>query len=866
MPLCCPGRGWTLREVRQETGGEGVHRKGPRVSVTYELGPFRLDPEAGMLTRCGMPTALGPRAVAVLNALVEHANEYVPKGRIIDAAWPDVVVEESNLSVQIAAIRRVLAQAGGEGWIETLARRGYRFVGPVNELHDRPAQRSPGAGACSNLPEPLTSFIGRERELVEIKRLLPGKRLLTLVGVGGIGKTRLALQAAGEVINAYRDGVWFAELGSIRDPSLVATAVAQALGVQERAGTPITESLRAHLKARQVLLVLDNCEHLLGPCASLVDTLLRGAADATIIATSREPLRVTGEQIYTLQPLSLPERGAATEMTARSEAIQLFVERVQRQLPDFALTAAHAPAVAELCIHLDGIPLALELAAARARSLSVEQINARLGDRFRLLTDGSRTALPRQRTLRATIDWSYDLLSEVERVVLRRLAIFPGSFSVDSASRIASDPSIDELAFIDLLSQLVARSLVIADTSTGRTRYRLLETTRAYALEKLTQVEEFENCRRRHAMYFCELFDHAPDDWLRMPDSDWSAAYLSELDNVRAALDWAFGDGEDSAVGTRLAGGSGPLWPESGLWNEGTQRLQGALAAVGPGTRPLDHARLWFWLANNQTPTEALPAFEHAVEAYRCTDELTGIGHSLLRAGAEAMYLGRIERAVALIGEAAPLLERAGLPKLLAEYFREFGTLKFFTGDLTGAHIALEKSAALCEQTGATHVAQGVCASLAEVAWSSGDLDAALTQYRQAVALARLEAMPTLIGMHLTGVAGVLVERGELDAALVAAREGLPLRQEFGAALWAFDFLALRLALKGQLGLAARIAGHADYGFTKQAVQRQPNDARARDRLQVLLREKLTPDELESLLAEGAQMSEDDACRLALEE
>ena len=291
----------------------------------------------------GVAVALGSRAVAVLTALVERSNEYVQKSSIMDVAWPGVVVEESNLAVQISAIRRVLAHApGGERWIETLARRGYRFVGPVAQVGGD-QRRAWGGSRCSNLPEPLTSFVGRERELVEMKRLLPGKRLLTLVGVGGIGKTRLALQVAAEVEDAYRDGVWLVEFGSISDPLLVPRSVAQVLGVQERTGAPLMDTLCAHLKTRQLLLILDNCEHLLDACATLTDVVLRTAAGLTIIATSREQLRVEGEQTYPLQPLSLPEPATDAAAIGRSEAVQLFIDRVQRQLPDFVLTAARDP-------------------------------------------------------------------------------------------------------------------------------------------------------------------------------------------------------------------------------------------------------------------------------------------------------------------------------------------------------------------------------------------------------------------------------------------------------------------------------------------------------------------------------------------
>ena len=834
----------------------------------FELGPFRLDADAALLTRDGTPTPLGPRAVAVLRTLVEHATEYVSKARLIDAAWPGVVVEEGNLAVQVAAIRRAFAQvAGGERWIETLPRRGYRFIGPIRELADE--RKGFPDNKLTNLPEALTSFIGRERELVEIKRLLPGKRLVTIVGAGGIGKTRLALQAAAEVVDAYCDGVWLAELASIRDASLVPTAVAKSLGVPERSSTPVSESLRAYLKSRQVLVILDNCEHLLDACASLADTLLQGDAQLTILATSRDPLRVAGEQTYPLQPLSLPSQGAKVEIM-RSEAVQLFVERVQRQLPDFELTAARAPAVAELCIHLDGIPLALELAAARARSLSVEQINARLGDRFRLLTSGSRTALPRQQTLRATLDWSYDLLAEHERVVLRRLSTFPGDFSVDAASAVASDATIDPFAVIDLLSQLVARSLVIADTSVGRTRFRLLETTRAYALEKLAEADEVDDIRRRHAQFYRDFFEPALDDRLRKPVGEWRETYLPELDNVRAALEWSIDGAGDPAIGVALAGASGELWGMLGLFGEGVRRLEGAIDRIGPDTPESHQARLWLWLGRlvDETPNQALKAFERAVELYRRLDDALGLGHALVRLGRVLAFMGRLQEAEAVLDEAYSRLNGVAPPRLLSLYMSHVAFMKTFAGDLAGARTYYERSLELDRKAGDEFGALAIIGNLANVIWALGDLDAAETSTREQVALLRNSPVSTrrLLGYALSNLAGVLAERGELDQALVAAREGLPLVKEDGSA-WIFtDHVALRAALAGKLANAARLAGYSRYTWSANEATRQPIEARAHDRLCALLRDKLDPGELERLLAEGAKLSEDEACRLALEE
>jgi len=838
------------------------------VTRIFELGPFRLDADAALLTREGTLTPLGPRAIRVLGTLVAHAGGYVSKAKLLDTAWPGVVVEEGNLAVQVAAIRRVLAQApGAERWIETLPRRGYRFVGPVRELADeRPAASD---SKLTNLPEALTSFIGREREMVEVKRLLAGKRLVTITGAGGIGKTRLAMQAAAEVVDAYGDGVWLAEFASIRDPSLVATTIAQTLGVPERAGTPATELLCAHLKSRQVLLILDNCEHLLDSCAHLVNTLLPGAKGTTILATSREPLRVAGEQTYALPPLSLPESGAKAEAIRESEAVQLFVERVQRQLPEFEL-AGRSAAVAGICTHLDGIPLALELAAARTRSLSVEQINERLGDRFRLLTSGSRTALPRQQTLRATLDWSYDLLTEDERVVLRRLSVFPGSFNVDAASAVASDAGIDGFAVIDLLSRLVERSLVVADTSSGDTRYRMLETTRAYGLEKLAEGREIHEVNQQHARYFRDRFAPALDDWLLKPGAEWRERYWSELDDVRAALDWALGPGGDSSIGIALAGGSGVLWSTLGFFGEAIRWFNTAIARVDAHTPESDQARLWLWLGRlvEEEPAKARPALERAVELYRQIDDPLGLGLSLARLGRALAFTGKFEQAEAALTEARPLLERSGPPKALSFYLFNFAYLKSQSGDAIAARTHYEQELALDRRVGDEFAVLATLGNLANVTWALGDLEATAASFREQVTLIRQSSAKTirLLGWSLTSLAGVLTEMGKLDEALVTAREGLPLVAEGGSA-WIFsDSLALRAGLAGKLSAAARLAGFADHIFVVKQATRHPIDLRHRKKLHALLREKFAPDELEGLLAEGAKLSEDEACRLALED
>ncbi len=838
------------------------------MSVVYEFGPFRLDTEAKVMTRAGTPTPLGARAVAVLATLVERPNEYVPKARIVDVAWPGLVVEEGNLTVQISAIRRALGETpGGEHWVETLARRGYRFVGPVTRLPDLRPQGP--VSARTNLPEPMTSFIGRERELVEVKQLLPRSRLLTLTGVGGIGKTRLAQQVAAEVVDAYRDGVWFVDLGSLADPALVASAAAQVLGIGDTAAKSLPESLGQRLKNCELLLVLDNCEHLLEACAKLAGAILQSAAGVTIVATSRASLRLEGEQTYPLSTLSLPDPSSSADAIAEAEAVQLFLDRARRQQPHFELAPLQAPALAELCIHLDGIPLALELAAARVSSLTIEQVNGRLSDRFRLLTGGARTARPHQQTLRGTLDWSHGLLSEAERIAWRRLAVFPGGFTLDAAAYVALDGAVDATMAVDLLEQLVAHSLVVADTRAAGACYRLLETTRAYGLERLSDAGEIAAIRRRHAEFVRRLFEPAPFDWWRMPEMDWRAIYVTELGNVRTALDWAFDAGGDPSLGVALAGASGAIWPALSLWSEGARRLETATGRIQPASPDTDLARLWLWfglMLQDSVPEKSLAAVMQADAAYRRVGDAFGAADAQLRLALIFARMGRDDDATQALAAAYPEIERSGLPKMTAIHCVTLAQIKLITGHLADARFLYERAGALFRDARSEFGKLGVLGNLANVCWALGELEAAESTFLEYVKLLRSSSASRQhsLGFTLCNLSGVLTERGELERALAAAHEGLPLLRDAGYT-WIFaDHLALRAALAGHVTHAARIAGYADAIRAQKQVPRESTEARARTRLQALLLERMGPSELEQLFADGTRLGEDDVCRLAL--
>ena len=451
-------------------------------------------------------------------------------------------------------------------------------------------RNSDGEHLPNNLPLELSSFVGRDREVAKIEALLAEHRLLTLTGPGGSGKTRLALAVASEVLEAFEDGAWLVELAPLSDPNLVPQAVTSALGVRETPGTTLVDSLRAHLHLRGTLLVLDNCEHLIASCASLAETLLRHCPHLRILATSRESFRVSGETIFTVPPLSLPDphRLPDADSFSHYEAARLFVDRAKGVKPDFALTEGNALAVAQICYRLDGIPLAIELAAARTRVLSVEQISERLKESFGLLSGGGRTAMAHHGTLGATMDWSHDLLSEEEKVLFRRLSVFAGGFTLEAAEAVGSGGGIEEGEVLDLLTSLVDKSLVVfEERQDGTVRYRLLETVRQYASEKLERSREEDEVGSRHALFFLALAEEVEPKINTAGRLRWLERLENEHDNLRAALAWSRAEGTRGETSLQLVAALFWFWFHSGYFSEGRGWLCGALAtAEGTGERP----------------------------------------------------------------------------------------------------------------------------------------------------------------------------------------------------------------------------------------------------------------------------------------
>ncbi len=561
-----------------------------------EFPPFRLDPGNQCLwRRTGAGDderiRLTPKAFAVLHHLVEHAGRLVTHAELLEAVWPETYVQAEVLKSHIFDVRRALGdRAKQPRFIETLARRGYQFIAAVGEggAPDSTAEPRRSDLLLTNLPAPASDLIGRAAALAEVAELLAAQRIVTLTGAGGIGKTRLGLEVARQLLPEFPDGVWLAELASLSDADLVADAVAAALGLELAGGVASPDGVARALGPKQLLLVLDNCEHVIDRAARVAEGLVRANPNLRIMATSREPLRAEGEYLYRVPPLDVPaEEAQDPEDVLRHGAVQLFVARARAAASHFVPEARTAAIIGAICRHLDGIPLAIELAAARTATLGVEGVAARLDDRFRLLTGGHRTALPRHQTLRATLDWSYELLPEPERVVLRRLAIFAGGFTLEAAAAIGASGESPDIAVpdvIDGVANLVAKSLVGVHAETATVRYRLLETTRAYALEKLTAGGEFEQVARRHAAYYRDLFEQAEVECETRPTAEWLEEYRHWIDNVRTALDWAFSPNGDASIGIALTAASVPLWFQLSLMVECRGRVERALAGLEPGS------------------------------------------------------------------------------------------------------------------------------------------------------------------------------------------------------------------------------------------------------------------------------------------
>ncbi len=672
----------------------------------------------------------------------------------------------------------------------------------------------------NNLPAQLTSFIGREKDIAEVKQLLSASRLVTLIGSGGAGKTRLSIQAAAEVLNNYQDGVWFVELAALTDPALIPQTVAVVLDLREEAGRLILAVLTDYLRAKTTLIILDNCEHLIEGCAQFANALLRAAPQVKFLASSREPLNIGGEATYGVPSLAAPDpqRLPPLETLTQYEAVRLFAERAKAALPSFEVSDANAPAVAQICYRLDGIPLALELAAARVRGLKVEQIAQRLSDRFRLLASGSRTALPHHQTLRALIDWSYDLLTEQERILFRRLSVFAGGWTIEAAEAVGTGDGLETFEVLDALLHLVDKSLINMDEQSAETRYHMLETIRQYAQAKLSESSEIELIRHRHLNFFCELAETIEPKWFSANREPALDRLTVEHDNLRAALGWAAEHGKPE-IELRLAGALFWFWYHCGDLIEGHRWLEEALlhasvdvpvavrakALLGSGhlafysgsldaarIRLEESARLWRDLGNQRYLAYTLiwlettagqqgdcnlvrPGFEESIALFRTVGDEWGLAVATMYLGIQETK-GHTEprdeaHGYLLLEESETAFRRLGDQWQLSAALYYLGMTDQNAKNVAMAQSRLEESLMILRQVGDKLRIADISDSLGDIARAEGNFQRAAALYTES--LARRRDLGGSQGYLLSKLGYVSLALDDLKQALAFLRESL---------------------------------------------------------------------------------------------
>ena len=697
-----------------------------------------------------------------LGGLYEERGEY---GRAIGTLRTVVAEEPANeeghaglMRIYAGSNRQAEAFAQYERLYEVLSKKlGAEPSNAIHRLREEIAggtfqsagipghlQEEPTDASKHNLPPPRTSFVGREREIVEIKRALAMTRLLTLTGAGGSGKTRLALEVARDLVGIYEDGVWFVELAPLTEGELVPQAVAQIVGVSERPGQPLVDTLAEILRVRELLLVLDNCEHLVDAAAGLADTVLNSCPEVRVLATSREALNIAGETNRPVSPLIVPalQSEPTVEELEGAESVRLYVERAQHRNPSFTLTTENARAVAEICRWLDGMPLAIELAAVRTGAMSVEQISERLKSSFRLLNSGSRMTTLRQRTLQGALDWSHDLLKNPERVLFRRLSAFMGGWTLEEAEVVGAGNSIGKCEVLELLSGLVDKSLIVAGvTGGGAARYRMLELIRQYALEKLDESGEAEAVKRRHAEYFLALAEESEPCLRESEQERWLGRLETEYDNMRTALSWAL-ECCEAELGLRLAGALEPFWDGRGYYDEGRRWLEEALKKGG-----------------------RLPARAKALE----------------KLGWLAYDQGDLDRAVEVAEEGLKLGDEVEIENCRTARFRDIlGNVARIHGDFEGASILFEESLALYQEAGDEWGIARSLLQLGRVAVGRGDHERAIELYEEGLSLSRKSGYAAMLPLYLIDLGYEFLLQGDHGRAAALNEEALALYRERG--------------------------------------------------------------------------------------
>jgi predicted ATPase/DNA-binding winged helix-turn-helix (wHTH) protein len=783
------------------------------------FGPFSLFAAERLLKKVDKPIPLGGRALDILIALAERPGEVVTHKELISTAWPDVTVEEANLRFQMAALRKALGDGrDGARYISNIAGRGYCFVAPVTRSSARqpaPLTEIGTTERVKKLPPRPARMVGRDDTVRCLAEQLQVWRFVSVVGPGGIGKTTVAISVAHNLTDRFRDAVFFIDLAALTDPQLVPTAIASALGLMVQTQDPLV-GLLTFIGDRKILLVLDNCEHVIGVVAALAERVVSEAPQAHILATSREALRVEGEHVHLLHSLDCPpdDPGLTTMEALRYPAAQLFMERASASGYDVALSDIDAPIVAQSCRRLDGIALAIELVASRVGSLGIRGTAELLDNRFSLLWHGRRTALPRHETLNAMLDWSYSLLAEREKVVLCRLSVFVAHFTLEAAGSLALKPEAhgadetDDADVIDAVAGLAAKSLISTTVINETTYYRLLDTTRAYAATKLAERGEADRIARRHAIFYSRFLEHDEIIQSVFDEHDLSG-YAPHIGNVRAALGWALSDHGDAAVGIELATWAAPLFVGLSLLGECRGWCERALAALDDasrGTRQemiLQETMAMSSMLTKGNSDQVRAEFERGLalaEAFQDSARqlrlLSGLNIFLMR-------LGDIRGALAAAEQAGVIAQAAKHPAGAAWGDWWCGIANHFLGDQAAAQLHLERGTAVAVELGTFNAnffgfRDRVLVTLFRTLWLRGFSDQALKIARKAIEEAASRDHPRSICSSLFYASMFLLGTGDLQGASDLIEQLMVNAGRYSLA----PFLAVGVALKGELAIA----------------------------------------------------------------
>jgi predicted ATPase/DNA-binding winged helix-turn-helix (wHTH) protein len=847
----------------------------------YRFGHFQFDAVRGDLRRDGERVQAGAQALALLAALLERAGALVTKDDLLQNAWPGLTVEEGNISVQMHRLRQLLDDTGKpHRWIATEAGRGYRFIGPVErDGGPAPAPAVPGRAVEPPPPGPM---VGRERELATLLAMMPGHRLVTITGPGGMGKTRLAMEFALEHATDKLNRILFLGLEGLRQRDQIVFRLAAQLGLQPSEGARSARDLAARLRNDPYVLILDNCEHVLEEAASLADIFLTHAPGVSLVATSREPLRLTGERILALEPLDYP--GPAAEASRADlgfyAAVRLFSQHAVIADPGFRLDDDTAPIVGRICRKVEGIPLALQLAASRLSGMTLPALLEGLSAPRRLPAMALPGAPARHRTVEATIAWSVALLSDAERAALRRLSIFSPDFTMRAAQSVIADDLIGACDVPGFVTGLVEKSLLVRQVAgrRGESRFRLPETTRHFALDMLAAAGELGSMREKLAAYVAALFGQARDEWAETESGLWLATYAPETENLRAALDWAFSpDGNDAMrvqLGARLRA---PFADRLITLREHSAAIRAAVAALTPETPAEDAGWVWFSASYEPSPGKAAhgAAASKARGAFLGAGNVPAAGLAASRAAFWCSLGGEPEKADPHIAQAVAALPAIALNRYRSAILLNLGTCFAIKGNDANLQTALayfSEALPIARRFSDQIQIALIGANLAELEAVRGDYGAAIAQSQNLAAESRARRDVRRLNHDLTNLLTYTLLAGQLPAARQAAREAIPLLLELEDQHWGTDhgcMFAMLAAAAGEWRIAALLAGFSRHYHETHGATRGVIEVRVLDKLNAAFAEAsaagwLSEAELMTIMDEGAKISFAEALKLAL--